>query len=490
MRIIPAIDIIGGECVRLTKGIYDSKKIYSKDPIFQAKKFAETGASIIHLVDLDGAKAGKPINQKLVLNIKKNVNVPVQIGGGIRNLENAKFYLDNGIDRIIIGTKAIQDLDFVKSLLEKYGSEKIVIGVDIKNNQVATSGWLETSTVYYLDFIKTLKRIGIKELVVTDINKDGTLTEPNYELIKEISDLGFNVIASGGVSSLEALKKLQKEKTWGAIIGKALYENKITLKESLQITTKNFLTKRIIPCLDIKNDRVVKGINFKNLSDTGDPIELGKYYAESGADELVFLDITATNEKRETVKKLVEKISKEIFIPFTVGGGVSTTDDIRELLNSGADKVAINSMAVKNPNIITESAKYFGSQCIVVAIDTKRVGDKNKVFIKGGREETTLETEEWAKKVENLGGGEILLTSMDNDGTKKGYDTDLLKKITNLVNIPVIASGGAGKKEDLFDAFFKGSADAVLAASIFHNKILKISDVKKYLKNCNLSIRI
>lgn len=490
MLIIPAIDIIGGECVRLTKGLYESKKIYSKNPVSMAKSFEKEGSKMIHLVDLDGAKAGKPINHNLVLEITKNLNIPVQVGGGIRTVEDAQKYLDNGISRIIIGTKAIENLEFVKTLLQKYGKEKIVIGVDIKDGCVAKSGWLENSEEDYLTFVKTLKNIGVTEAVVTDINKDGTLTEPNYELMKEITNLGFNVIASGGVSSIKALKKLQKEKTWGAIIGKALYENKISLKESLQVTTKNLLTKRIIPCLDIKDGRTVKGVNFEHLQDAGDPVELGKYYAENGTDELVFLDITATKEKRQTVKDLVKSISKEIFIPFTVGGGISSIEDMRELLNNGADKIAINSIAVKNPSLIEEGAKHFGSQCIVVAIDTKKIGNKNKVFVKGGTEETSLETEEWAKRVETLGAGEILLTSMDRDGTKAGYDIKLLKSITSLVNIPVIASGGAGKKEDLAEAFLEGNADAVLAASIFHYKTSEIKEVKKYLKSYNLSIRL
>ncbi|MDD3067175.1 MAG: imidazole glycerol phosphate synthase subunit HisF [Candidatus Gracilibacteria bacterium] len=269
-----------------------------------------------------------------------------------------------------------------------------------------------------------------------------------------------------------------------------MYEEKITLKNALRITAKNTLTKRIIPCLDVKNGRTVKGINFENLRDAGDPVALGKYYAEEGADELVFLDITASKEKRKTVKELVSRVAQEIFIPFTVGGGIETTEDIRELLQAGADKISINTIAVKNPKLITEGAKAFGSQCMVVAIDVKKIGDTYKVFIKGGSEETTWEAIAWAKEVEKLGAGEILLTSMDRDGTKAGYDIELLQQITAAVNIPVIASGGAGSQEDLLAGLREGNADAVLAASIFHFKKYTIREVKQFLSSHNLPIRI
>jgi len=490
MLIIPAIDIIDGACVRLTKGVYDSKKIYAKNPIQQAVDFVNQGANMIHIVDLDGAKQGQSKNNNIIIQIREHIDIPMQVGGGIRTISEAEYYLEQGINRIILGTKAITNPDFIKVLIDKFGSKRIVIGVDIKNRKIATSGWLKTSDQNYLVFVKNLKKLGVTELVVTDIDKDGTLTEPNYELVFEINNLGFNVIASGGISSVLALKKLLKFNAFGAIIGKALYEDKITIKDALIATTKNTLTKRIIPCLDVKNGRTVKGVNFTNLCDAGDPVELGKFYAESGADELVFLDITATFEKRKTVTELVKRVAKEIFIPFTVGGGIKTIDDIKELLQCGADKISINTVAVKNPSIIQEGAARFGSQCIVVAIDVKKVGDDYKVFIKGGKEETNLEVVSWAKKVERLGAGEILLTSMDRDGTKDGYDIELLQKITEAVNIPVIASGGAGSKENLCEALFVGQADAVLAASIFHFRKYTIAEVKQFLLSNNLPIRI
>jgi cyclase len=250
------------------------------------------------------------------------------------------------------------------------------------------------------------------------------------------------------------------------------------------------LTKRIIPCLDIKNGRTVKGINFLELRDAGDPVELAKVYAEEGADELVFLDITATNEKRKTLVELVEKVAEAINIPFTVGGGISTVDDVSVLLAAGADKVSINSAAVRNPQIIKDMADEFGSQCIVVAVDSRKVGDKNIVHTHGGSRPTELETEAWIQKAVELGAGEILLTSMDHDGTKAGFADELLSKISSLVNVPVIASGGAGNMQHFCDTFTNGKSDAALAASIFHFKEIGIPELKTFLKSKNIPTRI
>lgn len=249
------------------------------------------------------------------------------------------------------------------------------------------------------------------------------------------------------------------------------------------------LTKRIIPCLDIKDGRVVKGTNFLNLRDAGDPVELGKLYSDQGADELVFLDITASNEKRKLVRDLVQKVAQNIFIPFTVGGGISSLEDIHSALQAGADKVSINSAAIKDPNLIKQAATQFGSQCIVIAIDAKKVGDSYKVFIKGGREETSLTAKDWAQQATELGAGEILLTSMDKDGTKSGFNLELTKQIAESVPIPVIASGGAGTKDHFTEVFTKAKADAALAASLFHFQELSIPELKKHLSS-NLTIRI
>jgi len=250
------------------------------------------------------------------------------------------------------------------------------------------------------------------------------------------------------------------------------------------------LTKRIIPCLDIKNGRTVKGVNFVDLRDAGDPVELAEIYAQNGADELVFLDISATEEKRKTLAELVMRVAEKVNIPFTVGGGISSVEDVELLLNSGADKVSINSSAVKNPQLINELAAKFGSQCIVVAIDAKQIDGEWIVHLVGGKVPTNIKLFDWAKEVEQRGAGEILFTSMDHDGTKNGFANEALAKLGTLVNIPIIASGGAGNMQHFVDTFIDGKADAALAASVFHFKEIDIMDLKRELKNNNIAIRI
>lgn len=251
------------------------------------------------------------------------------------------------------------------------------------------------------------------------------------------------------------------------------------------------LTRRIIPCLDIKDGRTVKGINFENLRDAGDPVELGAFYAKSGADELVFLDITATNEKRKTLSELVNRISHRINIPFTVGGGISSVDDVRVLLQNGADKISVNTSAFKRPQLIKELADEFGSQCVVVAIDTRLENDGNwYVYLNGGRVKTTVLCYDWAQQAVALGAGEILLTSMNHDGTKSGFAIDITKKLANGLPVPVIASGGGGTIQHFIDIFEDGNADAALAASIFHFKEIEIKKLKEALRNREIEVRL
>lgn len=251
-------------------------------------------------------------------------------------------------------------------------------------------------------------------------------------------------------------------------------------------------TKRIIPCLDCKNGRVVKGTNFVDLKDAGDPVEVASMYDRSGADELVFLDITASSDGRDTTVDLVRKVAERVFIPFTVGGGIRTVDDFKRLLREGADKISINSAAIMNPALISEAADKFGSQCVVLAIDAKRREDGAgwNIYKNGGRVDMNMDAVEWAMKAERMGAGEILLTSMDCDGTKAGYDLELTRTIAENVSIPVIASGGAGNMEDFYDAFTAGKADAALAASLFHYKEMEIRDLKQYLSGKGISVRI
>ncbi|RJP60149.1 MAG: imidazole glycerol phosphate synthase subunit HisF [Deltaproteobacteria bacterium] len=251
------------------------------------------------------------------------------------------------------------------------------------------------------------------------------------------------------------------------------------------------LAKRIIPCLDVKDGRVVKGINFVSLRDAGDPVENARVYDQQGADELTFLDITASHEKRDIILTVVERTAEEVFMPLTVGGGIRNLEDIRNLLNAGADKVSINTAAVNNPGFVREAAEMFGSQCIVVAVDAKRTGNGGwEVYTHGGRKPTGIDTLEWVKEMEGMGAGEILLTSMDCDGTKNGYDIELTRDVSDLIDIPVIASGGAGTLEHLYDALMGGNADAVLAASIFHYREYTIREAKEYLRERGICVRL
>lgn len=249
-------------------------------------------------------------------------------------------------------------------------------------------------------------------------------------------------------------------------------------------------TKRIIPCLDVHNGRVVKGVNFVNLRDAGDPVEIAAAYDKAGADELVFLDITASSDRRNTVVDMVRAVAEKVFIPFTVGGGIRTVDDFKAILREGADKVSVNSAAIDNPDLIKEASDKFGAQCVVLAIDAKRTPDGFHIFKHGGRIDTGIDAVEWAIKGCELGAGEILLTSMDADGTKAGYDLELTRIISENVSVPVIASGGAGSKEDFYNALTVGKADAALAASLFHYKELEIAEVKEYLKKKGVSVRL
>ena len=250
-------------------------------------------------------------------------------------------------------------------------------------------------------------------------------------------------------------------------------------------------TKRIIPCLDVRDGNVVKGVNFVGIKEIGDPVQLGEYYYKQGADELVFLDITATHEDRGIMEKVVERVAEKIFIPFTVGGGIKSIGDIRRILRAGADKVSLNSAAVKNKNLISEGATYFGSQCIVLAVDAKRREDNSgwNVFVNGGRIDTGIDALKWIKEAVELGAGEILLTSMDADGTKNGFDVELTKKVSEITSVPIIASGGCGSLKDFKEVFKEGKADAALAASLFHYGEFTIKEVKEYLKENKIAVR-
>lgn len=484
MLIIPAIDIIDGKCVRLSQGDYSKVKNYDCDPVEIAKKFKERGAKLIHVIDLEGAKKGRLKNSKKVFEIANVTGLDIQTGGGIRTFEDAKKILNNGIKRVIFGTSALRNPGLVRRLIENFGKDRVAVSIDMKDGKIMTNGWTRDSSAKLDTILKILKKSGLEILIFTDIKRDGMLEGVDLENIKIVLDRGFKIIVAGGVTSVVDVEKLKKLGVYGCIIGKALYEGKIDLPKP------NNLAKRIIPCMDIKDGRVVKGVNFVNLKDAGDPVELAKYYSEMGADELVFLDIMATVEKRDTLYKLVRRISENINIPFTVGGGIKDIEDIRMLLNNGADKVSVGSYAVQDSNFIRQASNKFGSQCIVISIDPKKIGGKWKVFIKGGRENTGIDAVKFAKQMEKLGAGELLVNSLDRDGMRNGYDIELLRAIIDAVNIPVIASSGAGSMEDFLDAFTDANVDAALAASLFHYGEIEIPELKRYLFKNNVTIRI
>lgn len=485
MEIIPAIDIIGGKCVRLIKGDYRLKKIYSENPLRIAKTFQKAGFKRLHLIDLDGAKEGKIKNWQIIKKIAESTNLKIEFGGGIKDEKDIKKLLISGIDKVILGSLVLKEPVRFKKIFKKY-KEKIIVTVDTKGGKIYYRGWQQIAKKELSSFLGRLIQLKVKNIICTDIERDGTLKGSNLSLYKKLKKEfpKLEIIASGGIRDREDLKKLSKIGLSGVIIGKAIYEKTILLNE-----LKNMMPKKIIPCLDIKNNKVVKGIKFENLRLVGDPVKLAKKYSDEEASELAMLDISASQEKRKPFFDLVGKIAKAIKIPLIVGGGISTLSDIEKLLKLGASKVSLNTSIVKNPGFLTKSVKKFGSKRIVVAIDTKKRGKTWRVCILGGTKETELDAIKWAKEVKKRGAGELLPTSKDRDGTKKGYDLEFLRKLKEATGLPVIASGGAGGKEHFLQALTKGKADAVLAASLFHSGEIKIPKLKRYLikKGINVS---
>jgi len=487
MEIIPAIDIIEGKCVRLIRGNFKSTKVYSTDPVKIARLFQKAGLKRLHLIDLEGAKEGKIKNWETIEKIAKNVNLLIEFGGGIRDERDIKKLLGLGIDKVILGSLALKEPEKFKRIVKKF-QDKIIVAVDILGKEICYRGWQKKAKKDINSFVEDLTKLAV---ICTDIERDGTLVGPNFTLYKKLISKfpKLEIIASGGIRNTQDLKKLSKIGVTGAIIGKAIYENKISLDD-----LKSMLLKKIIPCLDCKIWKgkwsVVKGVKFEKLRFAGDPVKLAKKYSDEGADELAMLDISASLENRKPFFTLVKRIAKVIKIPLTVGGGIATLSDIKKLLKAGASKVSLNTAIVRNPEFLNQAVKKFGSQKIVVAIDAKKQGKSWKVCILGGTKIINLDAIEWAKEVKKRGAGELLPTSKDKDGTKEGYDLELLRKLKEATGLPVIASGGAGKKEHFLQAFKKGKADAALAASLFHFEEIKIPELKRYLREKGINVRI
>lgn len=511
MLLIPAIDIKDGHCVRLRQGDLTSNiTVFNTDPVAQARHWVELGAERLHLVDLDAARSGKPVNLSVIRKICSEFaeDVEIEVGGGMRTLERVGEVLDLGVDYVVIGTAAVKAPGFLHDVCSEYGGS-VIVSLDAKDGMVMTDGWTKNTGHSATDLAKKFEGYGVDAILYTDISRDGMLTGCNVEATAELaSQLSIPVIASGGIRDLDDIRKLLAVEDDGvtmAILGRSLYEGTLDFTQALDLVEaieaaktirpitkdKFMLAKRIIPCLDVTGGRVVKGTNFVDLRDAGDPVEIARRYDEQGADELTFLDITATSDERDLILKVIEDVAAQVFIPLTVGGGVRKAEDVRRLLNAGADKVSINSAGVNNPDLIAEASSIYGSQAIVVAIDAKRRSDGTwEVYTRGGRTPTGIDAVEWAKKVEKLGAGEILLTSMDGDGTKAGFDLELTRAVSDSVSIPVIASGGVGNLQHLVDGIVEGHADAVLAASIFHFGEYTIEEAKRYMQERGIPVRL
>ena len=489
IELIPAIDIINGQCVRLTKGDYDAKKVYSNDPVEVARRFEQLGFRRLHIVDLDGAKSKHIVNDRVLRAITQATRLTVDFGGGIKTEEDIRKAFDAGAAMVTVGSIAVTHPEQFLSWLEQFGADRLILGADVRNGKISINGWKEDSTEDLTTFLKKYITHGVKNVLCTEISKDGTLQGPAFGLYRDIMRAypQLHLIASGGVSSADDIRQLDHEGVPAVVFGKAFYEGRIDIG---RLDLPRGLAKRIIPCLDVKDGMTVKGTNFVNLRQAGDPVELGKAYSDAGADELVFLDITASAEGRKTFTDMVTQVAREINIPFTVGGGINELSDVERLLYAGADKVSVNSAAIKRPELISEITRKFGSQVCVCAIDARCDDGEWYCYVKGGRERTPLRLLDWAREAQERGAGEILFTSMNHDGVKDGFANEALAQLADSLSIPIIASGGAGSMEHFRDAFLYGKADAALAASVFHFGEIEMPRLKEYLRQEGINVRI
>jgi len=428
----------------------------------------------------------------------------VQVGGGIRSVGDARRWLDCGAQKVVIGTVAADSPDVLRAIVEDAGAARVVAAVDVLDGEVRVAGWSRAARTSLDEVLASIAELGIEEVLITDISRDGVMRGPSFGMYRSVGQTFLSgrpglsgrpdrnvgpthLIASGGVSTISDVVSLARLKNVsGCVIGKALLEGRIDLAAArARAAMPSAIPERIIPCLDVRDGRVVKGVNFENIRDAGDPVECAKRYEAEGADELVILDISATDGNRDIAIDTVRRVAESIFIPLTVGGGVRSVEDFRALLRAGADRVAINTAAIRDPSLIARCANEFGVQAVVLSCDA--LG--RQVMVRSGKEATGIDAIEWCKQAESLGAGEILLTSVDRDGTNSGFDIELLRAVTSAVKIGVIASGGAGKLEHFRDAIESGGASAVLAASLFHDRVLTVGDVKQYLEREGIPTR-
>lgn len=490
MELLPAIDLRHGKAVRLLQGDEARATVYRDDPRALLAELAAAGVSRVHVVDLDAALGEAP--QRELVAAMLRIFPRIQLGGGLRSPEAIAGALAAGCDRVVVGSLLPRDPAGFAELARRHPG-RIVPALDVAGGQVKIAGWKEAAGFSLEDLCRALRGLPCPAVLVTDVERDGMLAGPNFALTRRVSRLaGLPALLSGGIGSLGDLARgAAIPEIAGAVAGKALYEGRFTLSEALAACAapSTHLTRRVVPCLDVAGGRVVKGVRFQDLADQGDPAETAARYAAQGADEIVFLDVTAAPEGRETDLEWVRRTAEQVFVPLTVGGGVRSVEDGRRLLHAGADKVGVNSAAVARPELLGELARRFGSQCVVLSVDARRRPEGGwEVVTQGGRQATGLDALEWIRRGAESGAGELLLTSIDRDGTRGGYDLDLLAEAASAVEIPVIASGGAGTPDHLAGALAAGAA-AVLAASIFHQGTYTVGEVKAALAAAGFPIR-
>jgi imidazole glycerol-phosphate synthase subunit HisF len=488
MDVIPSLDLLGGNVVRLLRGDFANVTTYG-DPEIVLDSLDVTRGWRLHIVDLEASRSGRPVEIDVVRRLVTR-GLRIQVGGGIRSVADARMWIDAGAEKVVVGTVAADSPEVLRAIVKDLGAERVIAAIDVRDGIVRVGGWERDATSSLTEVIARVEELGIGEALITDISKDGAMRGPSFALYRSLTTR-LRIIASGGVSTISDVVSLGRiASVGGCVIGRALLDGRIRLAEArARVATTNAIPERLIPCLDVRDGRVVKGVNFIDIRDAGDPVECAVRYEAEGADELVILDISATDANRNTALETVRRVSESLFIPLTVGGGVRTIEDFRALLRAGADRVAINTAALRNPQLIADCAAEFGVQAVVLSCDAKRVDRHYEAMVRSGKESSGIDAVEWCRRAEELGTGEILLTSVDRDGTNSGYDIELLRAVTSVVKIGVIASGGAGSVEHFRDAIEAGGARAVLAASLFHDRRLSIGEVKQFLAGEGIPVR-
>jgi cyclase len=528
MELLPAIDLRHGLVVRLRQGDDARATVFGADPLAVAARFAAAGVKRIHVVDLDAA-LGEPPQRDLVARLaawlargcesgegggtggrgksgrggEAGAPVGLQLGGGLRDRAAVEWALGAGCERVVLGSLPARDPAAFAELARAFPGRTLP-AVEVAGGEPRVAGWTRPAGGGLDQLCRGLRGLPCPAVLVTDVERDGMLSGPNFELARRVAAAtGLPALLSGGVATLADLQAAAGfPEIAGVVLGRALYEGRVDLAAALAVcagatagasagTAPSGLTRRVIPCLDVAAGRVVKGVRFRDLADQGDPAEAAGRYAGQGADEIVFLDVTAAPEGRDTDLDWVRRTAERVFIPLTVGGGVRSAADAGRLLRAGADKVAVNTAAVRRPELIGELARRFGSQCVVLSVDARRLpgpAERWEVVVEGGRTPTGRDALEWIGAGIAAGAGEVLLTSIDHDGTRGGYDLPLVAAAAASVPVPLIASGGAGTPEHLAAALAAGAA-AVLAASIFHQGTFTVADVKRSLAAAGFPMR-